>query len=103
MSGTSISVPKVPKDAKVSRCRAVVEAVGPMPLPGRYFPKPLIWGVVSVLEGDMKGQRAMLFAERRIWGYPVEASPHKVVLNRIRFFRECFVNYRVLCFNQNTK
>ena len=25
----------------------------------------------------MKGQRAMLFAVRKIWGYPVEANLHK--------------------------
>ena len=66
--------------AKVTRCRAVVEAVGPMPLPGRprqvQFHKPLIWGVVSILEGEMKGRKAMLFAERRIWGYPAAAKFH---------------------------
>ena len=37
----------------------------------------MIWGVVTILEGDMKGQRAMLFAVRKIWGYPVEANLHK--------------------------
>ena len=59
------------------RCRAVLEAVGPMPLPGRVprmFHKPLIWGVATVLDGDYKGEKAMVFAERRIWGYPVEAG-----------------------------
>ena len=59
------------------RCRAVVEAVGPMPLPGReprMTQKPLVWCVATVLDGDHKGEKAMVFAERRIWGYPVECG-----------------------------
>ena len=33
--------------------------------------------MVTILDGDQKGKRAMLFAERKIWGYPVEANLHK--------------------------